>query len=122
MGLITHLVILKLLPSLSDAERHLLASKFLALQDQCELEGGGKYLTVTGGKQNSPEGMAKGFEQVFNVTFETAEARDYYNDKDPAHQEFKAYVADKVADILVFDFEQGVFWCAARLSIFARPC
>ncbi|GAA5969471.1 hypothetical protein JCM11641_008125 [Rhodosporidiobolus odoratus] len=112
MGLITHIVIFKLHPTVSDAERHLLASRFLALQDRCELDGK-KYLTVTGGKNNSKEGFEKGLEQAFVVTFETEKARDYYVDTDPAHNEFKELVKDKVADLLVVDFEQGVF-CSKR--------
>ncbi|GAA5909938.1 hypothetical protein JCM5296_002539 [Sporobolomyces johnsonii] len=113
MGLITHIVSFKYKDDTSDAQRHLVASSFLALQDQCHLDGN-TYLTVTGGKDNSPEGLAKGFHHAWVVTFETAEARDYYTFKDPAHTKFKDLALPFVAEVFVFDFEQGVF-CSSRL-------
>ena len=63
MSTITHFVAFRYKATTSDAEQHLVGSSFLALQDQCEHpQRGGKYLTVTGGRNNSPEGFAKGFE------------------------------------------------------------
>ncbi|CEQ42800.1 SPOSA6832_04659, partial [Sporobolomyces salmonicolor] len=141
MGLITHIVSFKYKDDTSDAQRHLVASSFLALQDQCHLEGN-PYLTVTGGKDNSPEGLAKGFQvrscsfergpprrrspslrssqqHAWVVTFETADARDYYTFKDPAHIKFKDLALPFVAEVFVFDFEQGVF-CSSRLPPSAR--
>ncbi|GAA6038430.1 hypothetical protein JCM8097_007646 [Rhodosporidiobolus ruineniae] len=108
MGLITHIVSFRYKPSTSDAERHLVASRFLALQDQCELKGE-RYLSVTGGKQNSPEGLGKGYEHTFVVTFTSSEHRDFYVSDDPAHNAFKELIKDHIADVFVFDFEQGVF-------------
>jgi predicted GTPase len=58
---ITHIVIFKYAPSATDAEVHLAASRFLALQDECEFEGK-RYLAVTGGRNNSTEGLDKGFQ------------------------------------------------------------
>lgn len=63
MTTITHIVSFRYHSSTSDAAKHLVGSSFLALQDQCRHpESGEPYLTVTGGRNNSPEGLAKGFE------------------------------------------------------------
>lgn len=63
MSTITHFVAFRYKATTSDTEKHLVGSSFLALQDQCEHpQRGGQYLTVTGGRNNSPEGFAKGFE------------------------------------------------------------
>jgi hypothetical protein len=42
-------------------------------------------------------------------TFNSAEDRDYYVEKDPAHQAFIAKVKDLVEKAVVIDFENGVF-------------
>lgn len=63
MGLITHIVAFKYKDGTTDAEKHLVASSFLALQDQCKLQGTEEnYLSVTGGSNNSPESFNKGCE------------------------------------------------------------
>ncbi|GAA5859002.1 hypothetical protein JCM8547_003963 [Rhodosporidiobolus lusitaniae] len=117
-NIITHIVSLCYKPSTSSAEKHLVGSRFLALQDQCLLpsswtaaedQAGKPYLSVTGGRNNSPEGANKGFEHAWVVTFDSIEARDYYLDTDPVHQDFKAFVKDFVEDVFVVDFEAGVF-------------
>lgn len=129
MGLITHFVAFKYKDESSDAERHLVASSFLALQDLCKLEGTEQtYLSVTGGCNNSPESFNKGCEvrshrfrrfpqtlltslpqHAWVVTFRNTQERDYYLDKDPAHQAFKEKALPFVEDAFVFDFEQGTF-------------
>jgi len=43
------------------------------------------------------------------VTFESEEDRDWYVDKDEAHQKFKELAGEAVEDVFVFDFEAGVF-------------
>ena len=43
------------------------------------------------------------------MRFRNAAERDYYLDKDPAHQAFKASIPDKVVDAVVFDFDSGDF-------------
>lgn len=61
MAPITHLVSFRYKPSTSSAEKHLVASSFLALQDQCTLHDR-PYVSVTGGANNSSEGADKGLE------------------------------------------------------------
>ena len=46
---------------------------------------------------------------AYVLTFRSVAERDYYLDRDPAHQIFKASIAEKVSDVLVFDFESGEF-------------
>ncbi|GAA6003831.1 hypothetical protein JCM10207_006428 [Rhodosporidiobolus poonsookiae] len=109
MSLVTHIVCFKYKPTASDAERHLVASKILALQDQCQIDGS-TYLTVTGGSNNSTEGLTKGFDHAFVFNFSSTKHRDYYCDDDPAHQAFKAFCKDFVEDVFVFDFAGGEFF------------
>jgi hypothetical protein len=41
------------------------------------------------------------------VEFETAEDRDYYTYKDPAHQEFVKYARQVANGVMVMDYEPG---------------
>lgn len=45
----------------------------------------------------------------FVVEFESAEDRDYYADKDPAHIDFKGFAGPHLAGVKVVDFEPGKF-------------
>jgi hypothetical protein len=45
----------------------------------------------------------------FVVEFENASDRDYYVQKDPAHQTFVKSLGDQVVDVRVVDYEPGVF-------------
>ena len=49
------------------------------------------------------------YTHAFAVEFDSAEDRDYYVDKDPAHTEFKNFVFELLAHIQVVDFEPGNF-------------
>lgn len=64
MSLITHVVAFRYSSTTSAAERSLIASKFVALQDSCKLANtDDKYiLSLSGGAQNSMEGMDKKFD------------------------------------------------------------
>ncbi len=55
------------------------------------------------GRNNSPEGLARGFEEGFLVTFLNEADRDIYLPH-PAHKEFVAFIAPYVRDALVFDY------------------
>ncbi|GAA5876844.1 hypothetical protein JCM16303_006306 [Sporobolomyces ruberrimus] len=110
MGIITHIVSFKYKPTTSPAEKHFVASSFLALQSRCvDQQEGKNYIAVTGGKDNSPENAANGYEHSFVVTFENEQARDYYVNEDPAHSKFKELAGQHVEKVFVFDFEAGVF-------------
>ena len=49
------------------------------------------------------------FTHGFVMEFESAEDRDYYVSKDPAHQDFIKAAGPKVANVKVLDFEPGKF-------------
>jgi hypothetical protein len=55
------------------------------------------------GRNNSPEGLNRGFEDGFLVTFLTEEDRAAYLPH-PAHQEFVASLSNCVREALVFDY------------------
>jgi hypothetical protein len=61
------------------------------------------HLLVTTNPRQNP------FTHAFVVEFESAEDRDYYVDKDPAHTEFKKFIFDLLGHIQVVDFEPGNF-------------
>ncbi|KAI5478323.1 putative membrane permease [Pseudohyphozyma bogoriensis] len=89
---VTHVVAFKYKPQVSTTERHLVASKFLALQDSATFNGDKYIISITGGLQNSNEGLHKGMDHVFVVQFGSVEHRDYYDKEDAAHGEFKVIV------------------------------
>ena len=118
-------------PKVTAETKHHVSTAFLALKDACHLPDGSKYiLSVDGGLNNSPEGHTKGMEvrpapltriyaahcaplallqHAYVLAFRSTAERDYYLDVDPAHQAFKASIAEKVSDVVVFDFESGDF-------------
>jgi hypothetical protein len=55
------------------------------------------------GRNNSPEGLNRGFEDGFLVTFLTEADRAAYLPH-PAHQEFVAFLSTCVREALVFDY------------------
>lgn len=55
------------------------------------------------GRNNSPEGLAKGYEDGFLVTFLSEQDRDAYLPH-PAHQEFVAFIGPFIKEALVFDY------------------
>jgi hypothetical protein len=77
---------------------------------------GRRYIaSIESGVQNSPEGLHRGLEHGFIVTFESEGDRNYYLGEplitnpacyDPIHHEFKRFVVQHVSPtgVLVFDF------------------
>ncbi|KAJ0312857.1 hypothetical protein Brms1b_007627 [Colletotrichum noveboracense] len=88
-----------------------ICDSMLALKDNCIHPTSSKpYIkSAVGGVDNSPEGMSDGITHVFVVEFESAEDRDYYVHKDPAHQAFIAEVGKVILKARVVDFTPGVF-------------
>lgn len=60
--MITHIVHFAYKPEVDLSTRHLLASRFLLLLESCKRDGKPYILSLTGGKQNSTEGVDKGLE------------------------------------------------------------
>lgn len=123
-----HIVLFQYGPEITASTKNNVSAAFLALKDACRLPDGSRYvLSIDGGLNNSPEGLAKGMEvrrapvshpshltcsadqHGFVLAFRSAAERDYYLDEDPAHQAFKASIAEKVVDAVVLDFESGEF-------------
>ena len=53
-------------------------------------------LSFSGGENNSPEGISRGFTHAFSMTFESPEARDAYLPH-PEHERVKALVLAAIA-------------------------
>jgi hypothetical protein len=81
----------------------------LALKDSCVDAASGKpYITsFSGGRNNSPEGHASPFTHGFVVEFNSEQDRDYYVNKDPAHQEFIKFAGELLQSVKVLDYESG---------------
>ncbi|KKY32768.1 putative stress responsive a b barrel domain-containing protein [Diaporthe ampelina] len=65
--------------------------------------------SLTGGKDNSPEGLQHGATHGFVVEFASTQDRDYYVSQDPAHQKLKKSMASLVENVVVVDWENGQF-------------
>ncbi|KAF1960139.1 hypothetical protein CC80DRAFT_489355 [Byssothecium circinans] len=86
-------------------------SRMLALKKSC-LHPSTKrpYIkSITGGKDNSPEGLQNGASHGFIVHFASNEDRNYYVNDDPSHQAFKEAAGPYLEKAIVVDFQEGVF-------------
>ncbi|GKT90177.1 LOW QUALITY PROTEIN: stress responsive A/B barrel domain-containing protein [Colletotrichum tofieldiae] len=88
-----------------------ICDSMLALRDNCVHPTSNKaYVkSIAGGLDNSPEGIQGGITHVFVVEFESAEDRDYYVHKDPAHLAFIEEAGPAILKARVVDFTPGVF-------------
>ncbi|OTA99280.1 hypothetical protein M426DRAFT_325263 [Hypoxylon sp. CI-4A] len=86
-------------------------SRMLGLKESCVSPTSQKpYIkSLTGGKDNSPEGFQNGITHAFVAEFESPDDREYYINKDPAHEEFKVFVVPLIEKLVVVDFFEGVF-------------
>ncbi|KAL0936894.1 stress responsive a b barrel domain-containing protein [Colletotrichum truncatum] len=105
---ITHIVQFSFKDDLSQEE---MCESMLSLKDKCVHPTSKEpYIkSVSGGVDNSPEGLQDGITHVFVVEFESAEDRDYYVREDPAHLAFVAAAGKTVSKARVVDFTPGVF-------------
>ncbi|KAK9896255.1 hypothetical protein P389DRAFT_196356 [Cystobasidium minutum MCA 4210] len=98
--------------SCDEATKQEIARRFLQMKTQCVSQSDSKpyILSLTGGKNNSPEGMNDGLEHTFVVKFANNEDRAYYLDEDPVHQEFKKFaLSSGVSKGVVLDFDEDQF-------------
>ncbi|KAG8156405.1 hypothetical protein KVR01_013746 [Diaporthe batatas] len=65
--------------------------------------------SLTGGRDNSPEGHQRGATHGFVVEFASTQDRDYYVTQDPAHQKLRKRISSLVQDVVVVDWENGRF-------------
>ena len=100
--MIQHIVLLKLKPGTTTAQKNALLEGLVALQRDDKIPG---IVSITGGDNISPEGKAHGFDWGFVMTFADADARDAYL----PHPEHKALgqnlLRPIVDDVLVLDYE-----------------
>ncbi|KAN0063751.1 hypothetical protein ACQY0O_003801 [Thecaphora frezii] len=101
----THIVSFRYRPDVSASQRSTVLSRFLALGSTClDAEGKRYILDISGGANDSPEGMGKEFDHTFILLFSSKAQLDYYLDRDPVHAEFKDLVKPLILDAFVFDF------------------
>ncbi|CBX93092.1 similar to stress responsive alpha-beta barrel domain-containing protein [Plenodomus lingam JN3] len=108
---ITHIVLFEWKSTASSEQVEEACKRMLALGEKCIHPTSQKpYIKAfTGGKNNSPEGRSDGLTHGFVVEFESAEDRDYYTHRDPAHQAFVQFVGPLVQGVKVLDYTPGVF-------------
>jgi len=119
-GRLEHIVLFKFKPDITSDAKRLIVERFLGLKDSALRQGKPYIVSIVSGSQNSLEGLGKGYEQGFIVTFNSEGDRNYYvgrpavNDPkyfDPAHEAFKHFVRPYLSEsddgVLVFDFSVG---------------
>ena len=117
-GRTEHIVLFKYKEDISDEQKQLIKKKFMALKGASKRNGIPYIASIITGNQNSLEGLSKGYEQGFIVTFRSEGDRNYYVGTpvvadpqyyDPLHHEFKSFVEPFLNDgsngVLVFDFK-----------------
>jgi hypothetical protein len=120
-GLVHHVVLFRLHDDAAPGSHDEVARRFRALADSPHPDGTGPYIrSLHAGPQSSPEGVARGFELGFVLTFSSEGDRNLYLGEplisDPAridaqHAAFKEFVGPLLAPdphgVLVFDFTEG---------------
>ena len=93
-----HVVSFKFKEDASDCQIQEVEKAFAALKDK--IPG---ILSLDWGKNNSPEGLNKGFTHCFIVTFKDEKAREVYLPH-PDHKAFVSILKPILADVYVIDF------------------
>ncbi|KAK3315876.1 hypothetical protein B0H66DRAFT_559925 [Apodospora peruviana] len=108
---LTHTVLFQFKADANRDDVKAACTRFLALQQNClhPTTQTPYIISLKGGKDNSPEGLQNGITHGFVVGFATAEDRDYYVAKDPAHLAFVKSIDGLVEKATVVDFTNGVF-------------
>ncbi|GAB1584273.1 Dabb family protein [Phyllobacterium phragmitis] len=115
-GTVHHVVLFRYKDGTTDAQRAEIRQRFVALAKEAKRNRKPYIVSIETGRQASGEGVDRGFEEAFIVTFRSEGDRNYYvgtpivtNPKffDAAHQRFKEFVGPFLAQdngVLVFDF------------------
>ncbi|MCV6631286.1 MAG: Dabb family protein [Flavobacteriaceae bacterium] len=113
---IRHIVLFKYKESVTKAQKDEVISKFMALK-QSKKDGETYIRDIEYGYQNSKEGVSRGYEIAFLVSFNSIADRDYYVGQpfiteagkfDAQHDAFKAFVGPLLATengVLVYDYD-----------------
>ncbi|KAL2126984.1 hypothetical protein VTI74DRAFT_11534 [Chaetomium olivicolor] len=108
---ITHIVLFQFKRGADPVAVDRACAKFLSLKDEC-LAPNSNYAyiqSITGGRDNSPEGLQHGLTHAFVVRFANTDDRNYYVEQDPVHQTFKKEIGELVEKVTVLDFTPGKF-------------
>ncbi|MFT8710938.1 MAG: Dabb family protein [Komagataeibacter rhaeticus] len=113
-GRVRHIVLLRFLPTITDAQRAEVVRRFMALGQVSRREDGSPVISaIETGAQISGEGADEGLQQAFVVTFRSEGDRNYYVGRpvvtdpayfDPAHEAFKKFAAPYIVSAVVFDY------------------
>jgi hypothetical protein len=96
---VQHVVCFKFKEGVTEAQIAAMEKEFAALKDK--IEGIVKF---EHGKNNSPEGLSKGFTHCYIATFKGTKERDDYLPH-PAHKEFvEKHLKPIMAEVFVIDF------------------
>ncbi|PLB54769.1 stress responsive A/B barrel domain protein [Aspergillus steynii IBT 23096] len=108
---ITHLVLFQFKADVSAEVIKDASSRLLALKDACVHPTSQQpYVkSVSGGVDNSPEGISGGITHAFVMEFANEEDRAYYVSQDPAHKAFVQSLDGLVEKVQVIDFTDRVF-------------
>ncbi len=99
MPQIQHMVLLKFKPETTSEKIADLLNQLGELQ---QLIPGITY--YAGGAYSSHEGLNQGYNHGFLMTFESADARDFYLPH-PEHERVKSAILECLDDFIIFDFE-----------------
>ncbi|KAI0112221.1 stress responsive A/B barrel domain-containing protein [Nemania sp. FL0031] len=103
---INHLVLFQFKADASAEQVEKAYAGMLSLKDACLHATTQKpYIkSLTGGKDNSPEGLQNGIQYAFVVEFENTQDRDFYVNNDPAHKAFVTTLSPIIEKVIVVDY------------------
>ncbi|RYP19607.1 hypothetical protein DL767_009617 [Monosporascus sp. MG133] len=103
---INHIVLFQFKADASPDTINKTVAAMLGLKNSCVHPASQKpYIkSLTGGPDNSPEGMQAGIQYGFVVEFENSQDRDYYVAEDKAHQAFKDSLSGIMEKVIVVDY------------------
>ncbi|SPO02418.1 uncharacterized protein DNG_05091 [Cephalotrichum gorgonifer] len=108
---ITHIVLFQWKDSATESAIADATAHMLSLKEKCihPVRQTPYIRSMTGGRDNSPEGLQNGATHAFVAVFDSPWERDYYVKDDPAHDAFKKSVGDLIEKAIVMDFTPGDF-------------
>ncbi|KAI1194399.1 stress responsive A/B barrel domain-containing protein [Nemania serpens] len=103
---VNHLVLFQFKAEATAEEVEKAYLHMLSLKDNCLHPATQKpYIrSLTGGKDNSPEGLQNGIQYAFVVEFETVADRGFYLNDDEAHKAFLANASPIFEKVIVVDY------------------
>ncbi|KAL2795703.1 hypothetical protein BJX65DRAFT_306095 [Aspergillus insuetus] len=108
---ITHIVLFQFKAEVSTERIEDVCTRMIGLKNSCIHPTTQRpyILASSGGVDNSPEGLQSGITHAFVVEFASAQDRDYYVERDPAHREFVRSLDGLLEKSQVIDYSNGSF-------------